>query len=176
MIFTETELQGVMLIEPERFEDERGFFTRTWSRREFADRGLDSRLVEVNVSFNHRKGTLRGMHYQAAPHGQPKLVRCTKGAVWDVAVDLRPQSATFKRWIAVELTEHNHVMVYIPPDFGHGFITLTDDAEVLYQMSTEYAPASARGVRWNDPAFQIRWPQPPVVISERDRTYPDFAQ
>lgn len=176
MTFTETPLKGAFIIEPERFEDERGFFTRTWSEREFAERGLDARLVEVNVSFNRRKGTLRGMHYQAAPHGQTKLIRCTMGAISDVIVDLRPESPTFKRWAGVELTERNRLMLYVPAEFAHGFQTLEDDTEVLYQMSAPYVPETARGVRWDDPAFAIHWPATPAVISERDRGYPDFAR
>lgn len=175
MIFTETKLKGAFVVEPERFHDERGFFTRTWSIREFAERGLDTRLVEVNVSFNDRKGTLRGMHYQAAPHGQTKLVRCTMGAIWDVILDLRPESPTFKEWFGVELTERNRLMLYVPAELAHGFQTLDDNTEVIYQMSAPYAPEAAHGVRWNDAAFGIQWPDAPSVMSPRDRTYPDFV-
>src|SRR5215510_7411873 len=147
MIFTETELNGAFLIELEPFEDARGFFALSWSENEFAARGLDSRFVECNVSFNHKKGTLRGMHYQESPHGQGKLVRCTMGAVFDVIIDLRPSSATFKRWLAVELTANNHLALDVPTDFAHGFQTLEDNSEILCQMTTPYVPGSGRGLR-----------------------------
>ncbi|HVF50646.1 MAG TPA: dTDP-4-dehydrorhamnose 3,5-epimerase [Pyrinomonadaceae bacterium] len=175
MIITETKLAGAYLIEHERFEDERGFFARSWSQKEFAERGLDSRLVECNISFNLRRATLRGMHYQAAPHAQVKMVRCTRGAIYDCIVDLRPASPTFKEWVAVELTAENRLTLYVPHDFAHGFQTLTDESEVFYQMSDYYAPSSARGVRWNDPAFGIAWPLAVEVINERDNSYADFA-
>ena len=174
MIFTETRLKGAFLIEPERFEDERGFFALSWSRAEFGARGLSARLVECNISFNRRRGTLRGMHYQLAPHAQAKLVRCTMGAVYDVIVDLRPDSPTFKQWVAAELSADNRLMLYVPEGFAHGFQTLEDGSEVFYQMSDVYAPQSARGVRWDDPAFRIAWPPGERVINARDRTYPDF--
>ena len=179
MIFTETKLKGAYLVEAERFADERGFFARTWSAHEFAAQGLDARLAECNVSFNHKQGTLRGMHYQIAPHAQAKLVRCTSGAIYDVIVDLRPESPTFKQWIAAELTARNRLMLYVPGDFAHGFQTLMDDTEVLYQMTDVFAPDCARGVRWDDPAFQIEWPMPEGegerIIIKRDREYPDFS-
>lgn len=175
MRITETKLKGAVLVEVERFEDERGFFARTWSQREFAAHGLNPRLVECNISFNKKKGTLRGMHYQAAPHGQAKLVRCTAGAIYDVIIDLRRESPTFKQWVAVELTAHNRLMLYIPEEFAHGFQTLSDDTEVLYQMSEFYAPESARGVRWDDPAFGIEWPPDERTIIARDQQYPDFT-
>lgn len=162
-------------MEPEKFEDERGFFAHSWSEREFALRGLPSRLVECSISFNRKRGTLRGMHYQAAPHGQVKLVRCTMGSIYDVIIDLRPGSPTFKQWVGVELAAGNHRMLYIPKDFAHGFQTLENKTEVFYQMSDVYAPESARGVRWNDPAFGIAWPAARNrIINERDGTYPDF--
>jgi len=174
MIFTETKLNGAFLIELEPLEDERGFFALSWSEKEFAARGLDSRFVECNVSFNHKKGTLRGMHYQESPHGQGKLVRCTMGAVFDVIIDLRPSSPTFKRWLAFELTAQNHLALYVPKGFAHGFQTLEDNSEVFYQMASDYVPGSGRGVRWNDPAFGIEWPLPVEVINPRDSLYQDF--
>ena len=175
MIFTETKLRGASLIDPVRFDDERGFFLRCWSEEEFAARGLDQRLVETNLSFNHKEGTLRGMHFQIAPHAQPKLVRCTAGAIYDVIIDLRPESDTFKQWTAVELTAANHRQIFIPEGFAHGFQTLADNTEVLYQMSTPYVSTSARGVRWNDPAFAIDWPSAERIVIARDQTYPDFT-
>jgi dTDP-4-dehydrorhamnose 3,5-epimerase len=173
MTFTETKFPGVFIIELQRFEDERGFFAHSWSKSQFAERGLDSRLVECGISFNWKRGTLRGMHYQVAPQAQVKIVRCTRGSVYDVIIDLRADSATFKQWIGVELTGENHNMLYIPKGFAHGFQTLEDASEVFYQMSEVYAPESGRGVRWNDPAFKIAWPEPVTMINERDRTYPD---
>ncbi len=174
MIFRPTDLPGAVIIEPEKREDERGFFARTWCQREFTEHGLNPRVVQCSVSFNLRKGTLRGMHYQAAPFPEAKLIRCTRGAIYDVIIDLRPESPTFKRWVAVELAADNHRMLYIPEGFAHGFQTLEDQTEVFYQMSEFYAPESARGVRWDDPAFHIAWPPGERIISERDRSYPDF--
>jgi len=175
MIFTETSLAGAYLIDIERFEDERGFFALSWSQRQFAEHGLESRLVECNISFNKKKGTLRGMHYQAEPHGQDKVVRCTRGAIFDVIIDLRPESSTFKQWVGMELSAQNHLMLYVPREFAHGFQTLRDNSEVLYQMSSHYAPESSRGVRWNDPAFGIDWPPAERIIIDRDREYADFG-
>lgn len=175
MIFTETKLGGAFIIEPERFADERGFFARSWSEREFAARGLSSRLEECNISFNKRKGILRGMHFQVAPFAQAKLVRCTAGAIYDVAVDLRRDSATFKQWVAVELSAENRLMFFIPEGFAHGFQTLSDNTEVFYQMSEVYAPQHARGVRWNDPAFGIEWPLDERMMIARDCEYEDFV-
>ena len=174
MLFVETKLAGAYLVELEPYEDERGFFALSWSEKEFAARGLDSRLAECNVSFNRKKGTLRGMHYQEAPHGQVKLVRCTRGAIFDVIIDLRPSSPTFKQWVGTELSAENHRALYIPKDFAHGFQTLTEDSELLYQMSDPYVPGSGRGVRWNDSAFGIQWPDGDRIILERDNEYPDF--
>jgi dTDP-4-dehydrorhamnose 3,5-epimerase len=176
MIFTETKLKGAFLIELEKFEDSRGFFALSWSPEEFARRSLDSELAECNVSRNNRKGTLRGMHYQAHPHGQTKLVRCTMGAIYDVVIDLRASSPSFKQWVGVELSANNHRMIYIPKGFAHGFQTLEDNSEVFYQMSYRYVPDSGRAVRWNDPAFDIYWPPGDRIIIERDREYPDFNQ
>lgn len=174
MIFTETKLNGAFIVEPELLKDERGFFARTWCKREFYSQGLNPNLLQCNVSFNKHRGTLRGMHYQAAPHEEAKLVRCTIGSIRDVIIDLRPESPTFKAWFSVELTAENRKMIYIPEGFGHGFITLQDNTEVFYQMSEFYAPECARGIRWNDPAFGIDWPEDVKVISERDNQYPDF--
>ena len=175
MTIKETKLKGAFIIEPERFEDERGFFARAWSEAELAEHGI-GRLVEGNISYNAKKGTLRGMHSQAAPHGQGKLLRCTRGAVYDVGIDLRPDSPTFKEWVAVELTEENRTLLYLPPEFGHGFQTLADDTEVFYMVSSPYAPEAYRGVRWDDPAFGVEWPHAEArIINERDRTYPDFT-
>jgi dTDP-4-dehydrorhamnose 3,5-epimerase len=175
MIFSETRLPGVFKVGVEPRFDERGFFARTWCRKEFEDHALDSRLVQCNVSFNTQKGTLRGMHYQSEPYAEAKLIRCTQGSVYDVVLDLRRQSPTFKKWIAVVLTAENRDMVYVPKGCAHGFLTLEDRSEVFYQMSEFYNPESARGVRWDDPAFHIEWPGKVEVISDRDRTYADFA-
>jgi dTDP-4-dehydrorhamnose 3,5-epimerase len=174
MLFYETNLPGAYLIEIERREDERGFFARSWCQREFTKHGLNPQLVQCNVSFNHRKGTLRGMHFQAAPNAEVKIVRCTAGAIYDVMIDLRPDSPTFKQYFGAELTPENHRMLYIPEGFAHGYITLFDNTEIVYQVSQFYAPEAARGVRWDDPAFGIIWPLAVEVISERDATYPDF--
>jgi dTDP-4-dehydrorhamnose 3,5-epimerase len=168
-------LPGVFEIRLEPSQDERGFFARSWCEREVVDHGLNPKLVQCNVSFNFKKGTLRGIHYQDEPYQEAKLVRCTQGAIYDVAVDLRPQSPTFKGWYAAVLSAENRHMLYIPEGCGHGFQTLTDNAEVFYQMSQFYHPESARGVRWDDPAFQIDWPGEVKVISDRDRTYPNFG-
>ena len=154
--------------------DERGYFARSWCEKEFGDQGLNPRLVQCSISFNLRRGTLRGMHYQAAPHAEVKLVRCTRGAVYDVVLDLRPNSPTFTRWMAVELSADNGRAVYIPKDCAHGFQTLTDEAEVFYQMSEVYHPESARGVRWDDPTFAIQWPGDDKIVSSRDTAFPSF--
>jgi dTDP-4-dehydrorhamnose 3,5-epimerase len=175
MRFTETKVAGAFLIEPEPIADERGFFARTWCREEFADHGLTGELAQANISFNHRRGTLRGLHYQADPHAEAKLVRATRGAIWDLALDLRRDSPTYLAWFGAELSDANRHMLYVPEGCAHGFLTLTDEAEVAYQMSAPYAPPAARGVRFDDPAFGITWPGEVVVINERDRTYPDFA-
>ncbi len=172
--FEPTALAGVVRIAPIRREDERGFFARTWCAREFADHGLVARLTQCSISFNHRAATLRGMHYQADPHGEVKVVRCTAGAIYDVVLDLRPRSASYKQWIAAELSAENRHMLYIPEGCAHGFQTLADRTEVFYQMANDYVPAAARGVRWNDPAFGIRWPEADRIISRRDQDFPDF--
>jgi dTDP-4-dehydrorhamnose 3,5-epimerase len=176
MTFQETKLRGVLEIHVEPKRDERGFFARTWCRKEFKSHGLNSELAQCSISFNTRKGTLRGMHYQAAPHAETKLVRCTRGAIYDVVLDLRPPSPTFRNWIAVVLTAEKRNMIYVPEGCAHGFLTLQEESEVCYQISEFYDAESARGVRWDDPAFRIAWPERVEVISERDRTYPNFEQ
>ena len=176
IIFKETKLKGAFVIEPERFEDQRGFFARSFSQTEFLEHGLRTEFVEAGISFNLRKHTVRGMHFQAPPNAQAKLIRCTRGAIFDVLIDLRPESPTYREWFAQELTQHNSLMLYIPEGCAHGFQTLEDETEVFYQMSARYAPASERGVRWNDPVFGIPWPETErIIINERDRTYPDVV-
>lgn len=175
MLFTETKLKGAYVIELEPHTDTRGFFARSWCRREFEVHGLNPNLVQCNVSFNSKKGTLRGMHYQTEPFKEAKLVRCTRGAVHDVIVDVRPDSPTFRDYIGVLLTADNRRSLHVPEGFAHGFLTLEDSTEVFYQMSEFYAPEAATGFRWNDPIFGIKWPSEVSVISERDRTYPDFS-
>jgi dTDP-4-dehydrorhamnose 3,5-epimerase len=176
MIFTETKLKGSFIIEPELLEDERGFFARSWCQKEFEAHGLNPRLVQCNISFNNKKGTLRGMHYQAAPYEEAKLVRCTMGSVYDVIVDLRPDSTSFKQYLGIILTPDNRKMLYVPEGFAHGFLTLEDNTEVFYQMSEFYTPEYATGVRWNDNTFGIQWPYDVSVISDRDQTYHDFMK
>jgi dTDP-4-dehydrorhamnose 3,5-epimerase len=175
MTFEETKIAGVFIVIPERHQDERGFFARTWCENEFREHGLSPRLVQCSLSFNLKKGTLRGVHYQAKPHPEAKLVRCTRGSLYDIALDLRSDSPTHLHWVAAELTAENHRALYIPEGCAHGFLTIEDDTEAFYQMSEFYHPEAARGVRWNDPAFGIEWPFEPHVISERDRSYPDFG-
>jgi dTDP-4-dehydrorhamnose 3,5-epimerase len=188
MIFTETKLKGAFIIELQKLEDERGFFARSWCQKEFEAHGLNPRLVQCNISFNSKKGTLRGMHYQAAPYEEAKLVRCVRGSIYDVIIDIRPDSANYRQWIAVKLgapcsqlpaycspLPTHYRMLYVPEGFAHGFLTLEDDTEVFYQMSEFHALNHARGFRWNDPAFGIQWPGEVKVISDRDRTYPDFV-
>jgi dTDP-4-dehydrorhamnose 3,5-epimerase len=172
MIFTETKLKGVFIIEPTRLNDERGFFARTWCRDEFEAQGLNTSFVQANVAFNIRRGTLRGMHYQSFPHEETKLIRCTKGAIYDVIIDIRKNSPTYRKWVAVELTAYNYRMLYVAEGFAHGYQTLQDDTEVSYQVSQFYAPNSGRGVRWDDPGFNIKWPETEkMIISEKDRSW-----
>ena len=178
MRFSETSVAGALVVEPDRFEDERGFFARTFSSAEFAARGLDVRVDQCSTSFNARAGTLRGLHYQEAPHAEAKLVRCTRGAIYDVALDLRPDSPSYLRWTGVELSADNGRALYIPEGCAHGFQSLVDATEVLYQISAPYVPSAARGVRFDDPAFAIDWPPAPPggrTMSARDAEYPDFA-
>ena len=176
MRFNETSLHGVFVIEIEPIEDERGFFARTWSKDVFEARGLNGSLAQISISFNKGRGTLRGLHYQAKPYEEVKLVRCTTGAIYDVAVDLRPDSPTFKQWTAVNLTSANRTMLYIPEGCAHGFQTLEDDTEVLYQISEFYRPECAMGIRWDDPVFGFEWPLSERIISERDKGFADFNQ
>ncbi|MGH9381819.1 MAG: dTDP-4-dehydrorhamnose 3,5-epimerase [Thermoanaerobaculia bacterium] len=174
MRFSALDLPGAFLIGLERHEDERGSFARTFCRGEFEARGLNPHVEQSNLSVNPRRGTLRGMHWQAAPHEEAKLVRVARGAIYDVLVDLRPDSPRFRRWCSIELTASSGDAVYVPERVAHGFLTLEDDTEVVYNMSAAYHPESGRGVRWDDPAFEIEWPFPPRVISERDAGWPDF--
>lgn len=176
MIFSKLPLAGALLIEPERREDERGFFARTFCAEEFAARGLVPAVAQCNISFNRRQGTLRGLHYQRAPHAEVKLVRCTRGALHDVIVDIRPGSPTFARWFAVELSAENRTMLYIPEGFAHGFQTLAEDTELFYQMSTAYVPQAAAGIRWDDPEVAIEWPVAARMISASDQALPTLAQ
>lgn len=174
MVFTETPLSGAFVIDIDPIRDERGFFARTWASDEFERRGLDATLVQCNLSWNKRKGTLRGMHFQRGPFEEVKIVRCTRGALLDVVIDLRRDSPTFCQWTSVALDADSRRMLYVPKGFAHGYQTLTDDVEVYYHVSTPYEPAHATGVPWNDPAFAIEWPLEPTVISEKDRTWPSF--
>jgi dTDP-4-dehydrorhamnose 3,5-epimerase len=175
VIFAETAIPGACTIDLERREDDRGFFARAWDVGEFAAHGLSTRLVQANVSFNRFAGTLRGMHFQRAPHEEAKLVRCTRGAIYDAIVDLRPDSPAFKRWIGVELTEQNRRSLYVPEGCAHGYQTLTDETETFYLVSEAYAPESEGGVRWNDPAFAIQWPAAEErLLSPKDAAWPDF--
>ena len=176
MKFFETELKGSYIIELEKLEDERGFFTRIWDKKIFQDKGLDSDLVQMSFSFTKKRGTLRGMHFQKKPFEEAKLVRCTRGKIFDVIIDLRPESNTYKKWIGVELKSDNFKMLYIPKGFAHGFQTLEDDTEVFYQMSNWFSPEHVRGIRWNDKEFDIKWPIKCSVISKKDTTYEDFIK
>jgi dTDP-4-dehydrorhamnose 3,5-epimerase len=176
VIIEETRLGGAHLLDVETREDPRGFFARLWCGEELALRGLDARISQVNVGFNLRRGTVRGLHFQRVPHAEVKLVRCTAGAVYDVIVDLRPESPTHRQWIGVELGAENHRQLYIPEGVAHGYQTLTDAAEVCYQTSMPYAPESATGVRFDDPAFGISWPEPVTVVSDADRSWPDYVE
>ena len=175
MIFRNTDVDGVRVVELEPHTDERGMFARSFCTGEFAAAGIAMSVVQTNLSRNTRRGTLRGLHYQAEPAPEPKLVRCTAGRIFDVAVDLRPASPSFCRWTGVELDADAHNGLYIPAGCAHGFLTLSGNSEVTYLMGAAYAPELARGVRWNDPAFAIDWPIEPVIMSDNDATYPDFA-
>lgn len=172
--FIETKLGGAFILEPERIDDDRGFFARTFCAEEFKAHGLAPIFVQCSISFNVKKGILRGMHYQAHPHQEEKLVRCTAGAIYDVIIDIRRDSPTFKQWISVELNSENRRLLYIPKGMAHGFQTLTDATEVFYQISEEYHPESARGLKWNDTSLKIKWPEGDRVILERDKSHPDF--
>lgn len=175
MIFHPLAVEGAWRIELEPFRDDRGFFARAFCREDFTAHGLEPAVEQVNLSLNHKKGTLRGLHYQAAPHEEVKLVRVVRGAIWDAIVDLRPASPTYLLHAALELSADNRHALYVPRGVAHGFLTLEDDSEILYQISTPYVPEAARGYRHDDPAFRIPWPEPVKVISERDRTLPLFS-
>ena len=175
MIFEPTDIPGCVVVRPERHADDRGHFARTWDGEAFADHGLNPAVAQCSVSFNAARGTLRGMHYQAAPHAEAKLVRCTRGALYDVCLDLRPDSPAFRRWTAATLSEDNGAALYVPEGCAHGFLTLADDTEALYMISARYAPDAARGVRYDDPAFGIAWPEPVRVIHSRDAAYPEVG-
>jgi dTDP-4-dehydrorhamnose 3,5-epimerase len=175
MRFVSTAVDGAWIVEPTIHPDERGLFARTWDSEAFAEEGLNARIVQCSTSWNRVAGTLRGLHYQIAPHEEAKLVRCTAGAMFDVAVDLRRASATYRHWCGVTLSAENRLALYVPEGCAHGYLTLVDGTEVLYQMSEAYAPNAARGVRWNDPSFSIDWPAEIVMINERDAAYPDFG-
>lgn len=174
MEFTPTPLEGTYLIDLEKRGDARGFFARLFCEEEFAAHHLESQFLQANNSLSQEKGTLRGMHYQLPPHGEAKLVRCIQGALYDVVLDLRPDSPSYLKWFGHTLTQENRTMMYVPPGCAHGFLTLKPDTEALYWVSARYAPQSERGVRWNDPTFAITWPESPQVISEKDRSHPDF--
>lgn len=174
MKFIKTRLGDAFIVEPDEMADERGFFARSWCQREFELIGIHKRPVQSNISFNKKRGTLRGLHYQADPYGEAKLIRCTMGAIYDVIVDLRSDSTTYLQWISVELTQKNGRLLFVPVGFAHGFMTLRDNTEIFYQMSQFYMPEYSRGVRWDDPLFGIRWPMKVSVISEKDELYPDF--
>jgi len=176
MRFQPLSVEGAFIVDLEPINDERGFFARSWAAIDFQSRGLDPDLLQISISYNARAGTIRGMHFQLAPHEETKVVRCTSGAIFDVVLDLRPGSPTFKRFDKVELTAGNRKAIYIPKGCAHGFQTVEDDTEVQYQISVEYAPDAARGVRWDDPAFGIPWPLAPTCISPRDQAFPDFAE
>ncbi len=175
MIYTESRIAGAWIIDITRIEDHRGFFAMTWLPHELSERGMNPALAQCNIAFNLKKGTLRGMHFQHAPHAQAKIIRATRGALLDVIVDLRPESPTFKQWDAVELTADNRRMFYMPEGIAHGYITLTDDTEAYYHASSAWVPSAESGVRWDDPAFRIEWPIAPVVISDKDANWPMFS-
>lgn len=175
MLFHEVPISGVWVLELERHEDERGHFARTFCAREMEDHGLATGVVQCSISFNPHRGTLRGLHWQAEPHGEVKLVRCTRGEVWDVVVDVRPASPTYRRHFAVSLSADGGRELYVPAGLAHGFLTTAPDTEIHYQMSAYHRPESARGARWDDPAFAIQWPERPRLISARDAAYPDFG-
>ena len=175
MLFLETKLKGAFTIDLQRIEDSRGFFARAFCKREFERRGLNPAVVQCNVSFNPQKGTLRGMHYQQEPFREVKVVRCIAGAIFDAIVDLRPDSSTYRQWTGVELSAQNGRSLYVPEGFAHGYLTLTENTEVFYQVSEFYSPGYERSIRWNDPAFRIQWPIEPLIISPRDASHPDFV-
>ena len=175
MIFTETKLKGAFIIDVKKLEDERGFFGRAWCKKEFEEHGLNPNIVQANISYNKKRGTLRGMHYQVAPFSECKTIRCTTGAIYDVIIDIRPHSPTFKQWIAVELSAESSKMIYVPDGFAHGFITLEDHTTVNYMVTGFYTPGAEAGIKYDDPAFNIAWPMEPTIISEKDNSIPLFS-
>lgn len=176
MIFTKTNLQCAYVIDIEKKEDDRGFFARTFCANEFADNNLESKFVQANTSFNYKKGTLRGMHYQKSPYEEDKLVRCTKGSIFDVIIDLRKDSPTYKKWFGIELSAENRKSLFVPKGFAHGYMTLEDNSEVTYLVTQFYTPDADSGIKFNDPAFSIEWPITPVLVSERDLNHPEFKE
>lgn len=177
MLFIETKLKGVFVIELEKYSDDRGFFSRAWCQKEFKEQGINSRFVQANIGFSKNSGTIRGIHYQIAPFEEAKLVRCIRGAIFDVVLDLRPELPSFKQWFGVELSDENRKMLYVPEGCAHGYQTLVDNTEVFYQVSQVYSPESERGIRWNDPEFDIEWPiEEDLVISEKDQNWSDFME
>lgn len=177
MFFIETKLKGAFVIKLEKYSDDRGFFSRAWCQKEFKEQGINSRFVQANIGFSKNSGTIRGIHYQIAPFEEAKLVRCIRGAIFDVVLDLRPELPSFKQWFGVELSDENRKMLYVPEGCAHGYQTLVDNTEVFYQVSQVYSPESERGIRWNDPEFDIEWPiDEDLVISEKDQNWPDFME
>jgi len=174
MIFNQTELKDAWTIDLDKHEDDRGFFARAFCKNEFRDHGLNTEVAQANLSYNKYKHTLRGMHFQTEPHGEAKLVRCVRGAIYDVIIDVRKESPTFKKWIGVELSDRNRRMLYVPEGFAHGFITLEDNTEVFYQVTEFYTPGAEKGIRWNDPEFNIQWPAVPEVMSDKDKNWKDY--
>jgi len=174
MIFTETELKGAYLIQIKKIEDDRGFFGRAWCENEFREAGINPTIRQINTSLSYKKGTIRGMHYQIDPYQEAKFIRCTRGRIFDVMIDLRPESPTFMKWLGHELSENNYTMAFVPENFAHGFVTLEDNCEVYYPVTEFYTPGSERGIRYNDPAFEIHWPIDIEVVSEKDLSHPDF--
>ncbi len=174
MIFTETKLKGAFVIQVNQIKDDRGFFGRSWCKREMEEHGLNGNVVQANTSFSKAKGTIRGLHYQKHPYEETKLMRCTKGAIFDVIIDLRKDSPTFLQWLGVELTETNYKMLYVPENFAHGFVTLSDNAEVTYLVTQFYTPGAEAGIRFDDPLFNIEWPVPVEVVTEKDKSHPNF--
>lgn len=175
MIFTETKLKGAFIIDVQKLEDERGFFGRAWCKKEYEQHGLNPNIVQANISYNRKKGTLRGMHYQVAPFAECKTIRCITGSLFDVIIDIRPESPTFKQWIAVELTAENFKTIYVPEGFAHGFLTMADHTTVNYMVSGFYAPGAEAGIKFDDPAFNIAWPMKPSIISDKDNALPYFV-
>jgi dTDP-4-dehydrorhamnose 3,5-epimerase len=174
MIFTETKLKGAFIIEIQKLEDERGFFGRAWCQKEFEDHGLNPNICQINTSYTKNKGTIRGLHYQVNPYQETKFIRCTRGRIFDLIIDLRHDSPTFMQWIGNELSSDNYKMVYVPENFAHGILTLEDNSEIYYPVTQFYTPGSERGIRWNDPAFNIKWPIEVEIVSEKDNSHPDF--